>query len=350
MRTTNMITCLILIITCVSCDSEEYRFTTHINRDGSCIREIVTPNADSAFLAGDMSHNPFPYELTPDWKMEVKDTININSKQKTNVKISKKFNSVDELSTGLRTDKFILHPKETLKKQFRWFYTYYTFNAVYPEVAYKGNIPMDEYLNETEQKFIFQGDMSGYKGMSGWELKDKLDDIGNKYLEWYNRTMYNEYFEAITYYAGLTGNKYHSQLSDIKDTLFTINEKLILKLELSDMDRSICDMLDDYFSIEMFSYLYHDKGGDIGDMVGNKINFQQYTIEIQYELSMPGKILFTNTELRENNLLSWKVDAYRTLVGDYTLVAESRAVNIWAFIVVLLLITFTIFCFRVRFR
>ena len=34
----------------------------------------------------------------------------------------------------------LVTPQETLTKHFRWFYTYYTYTGIYPELADKGRI------------------------------------------------------------------------------------------------------------------------------------------------------------------------------------------------------------------
>ena len=47
---------------------------------------------------------------------------------------------------------------------------------------------------------------------------------------------------------------------------------------------------------------------------------------------MPGELLSSNTVSAEDGMLVWKVDAYRVLADNYRLQAESRVMNIWAFV------------------
>ena len=64
---------------------------------------------------------------------------------------------------------------------------------------------------------------------------------------------------------------------------------------------------------------------------------------------MPGQLITTNTTLHEGETPYWKIDAYRLLPGDYTLEAQSRVPNIWAFIVTGLLgILAVLLRFRVK--
>jgi len=48
---------------------------------------------------------------------------------------------------------------------------------------------------------------------------------------------------------------------------------------------------------------------------------------------MPGTITPSNNAVLTNGILTYKLTAYRMLYNDYTIEAESRKTNIWAFIV-----------------
>jgi CheY-specific phosphatase CheX len=56
-----------------------------------------------------------------------------------------------------------------------------------------------------------------------------------------------------------------------------------------------------------------------------------FGMELTYNLSMPGKIIDSNTPVIHGDTLTWKVDAYRFFFTDYTLHTKSRKPNIWAF-------------------
>jgi hypothetical protein len=48
---------------------------------------------------------------------------------------------------------------------------------------------------------------------------------------------------------------------------------------------------------------------------------------------MPGLITGTNSSVLSGNRVSWDVFPMAFLLEDYTMVAESRVINVWAFIV-----------------
>ena len=344
MKANKIIIWIVLSIILTSCFKENYRIFTRVDRDGSCQREIYT-QADS--IHDDIF---FPYDLSSDWIISQTDTVieeHLSQKNKKHMKISKKFQSIAALPNGLRSDKVFPMSKESLKKRFRWFYTYYTFTATYPELTDKGSVPMDKYLTEAEQKFYLQGKLSAYRGMSGMELKEKLDDIEVCFMNWYSHSMYGLCFDVVSYHASVTDIEFHTQLIAIKDSLYAVNkEQLAAGLGSASLD-DVCELLDKYFTTAVFSTLYAEKREEMDSMLEEKTSVvNEYSkFDIRYELVLPGKILATNTDLQNNGVLAWNINLFRFLADDYTLTAESRAVNVWAFAVTLLLIVFAAYCF-----
>jgi len=342
MKSNKIIIWSIISVVLTSCMSENYRIITRVKRDGSCWREIHRVGSMT-----DSISDLFPYNLSAGWDISKTDTLvdtySLENKKvvKPNVKISKKFNSVDELSTGLRSDMIFPIAKESLKKRFRWFYTYYVFTAVYPEVTEKGRVPIEQYLNKDEQKFYLQGNISAYKGMNGWNLKEELEGIENRFMKWYQRSLYEESFDVILYY---TEDAFRLKLPAIKDTLFSINEK---QMKEQPSLRDVNTLLDKYFSTNYFSDLYLEKGQEMDNMSEERVKVvnELLNYNIQYELTMPGKLMATNSDLQNDGALVWKVNMLKFLADDYTLTAESRAANTWAFVVTLLLIVFSGYCF-----
>ena len=343
MKTNRMIIGLAIVLVCTSCISKKYGTITRVDRDGSLYREIHTITSDSILS------ELFPYPLSSGWEITQTDTV-VNKygspKNEKFVKISRKFKSMDELSSGLRCDMIFPVPKESLKKRFRWFYTYYAYTATYPEVTDKGSVPMDQYLNKAEQKFYLQGDLSAYRGMTGMELKEELDDIEARFMEWYAQTMYEENLGVILHFAE---TDFRLKLPAAKDSVYSMNEKQMKDIpSLSD----VCTMLDRYFSTNHFSKVYAENEQEMNNMLDErtKVTNQLMEYEILYELTLPGKIMTSHAAVQNEGTLTWKINLFKFLADDYILSAESRAVNIWAFAVTLLLIVFSGYCFSRVFK
>jgi hypothetical protein len=341
--------------------------TTRINKDGSCERTVYA-KADPAFLTGDTSKNPFLFAVTPEWKVECLDTLpskKIISEEvgeteeteeianaKVKVKATRFFNSISDCSPSLQCEEVLaplVKPAESLQKQFRWFYTYYSFSARYATVSDKFPVLIDDYMKKEEQKLWFQGDLSNYKGMNGIELKEKLDEIEKEYLNFYARNFYESAWYAISSVKQKSEDTaYLFQMNLLKDTLFSIYFKDIKESECEfDADpEGVCKLLNKSLKTKHFSELYEANKDELEQLYAQKMNIVYLFYEnFDYELIMPGKIISANAPFTTNDTLSWKVDAFRFLADDYVLEAQSRTANSWAFVLTALLGVLAAFCF-----
>jgi hypothetical protein len=161
----------------VSC-STYYRMVTTLERDGSAHRDIYALG-DSAFIAGNSSKNPFLFDLSTDWSVTCFTTsIKHNffgDESELNVKISKDATYIEQYSKEMQYSEEVLSlaaPEELLFKKFRWFYTNYSFKAVYKQLQYEAPVPIGNYLSEEEQRLWTQGGMNNYKAANGFEMND----------------------------------------------------------------------------------------------------------------------------------------------------------------------------------
>ncbi len=111
-----------------------------------------------------------------------------------------------------------------------------------------------------------------------------------------------------------------------RDTIYSLFKD---SLELSGND--FVDIIDRYFHTDAFSKHQFDK---ISEAVMNqKLSdfIILFEMEINYKLSLPGKVIETNAPFISGDTLSWKLDANRFFLKDYTISADSRKPNFWAF-------------------
>jgi len=349
------ITAGFLILGVAACSEQMYRMDTQINDNGSGIRTIYV-DGDSAFLAGDTLHNPFFFSYSSDWRLKTVDTLKAMFDKKIiyNVGISKPFRSVTEGSGGLLLPeglRLFIAPKERLKKHFRWFYTYYSFEVVYPCLS--APVSIDNYMSKDEQKCWFQGDFSIYRGNSGYECKDEMDDLEAKFYEWWLRNKYEVSFNTIRHFAEqISDNPPFSGLENVKDTVFSLNKsdlKKVFDLNNDVQPEDVCKMLDTYFQTTVFSSFFSKNKDDINNYF-NKC-MQKWDapnkVLLEYHLTFPGKVFQTNAGWNRGDTLIWKIDPIRLYASEnYRLTAESRKTNIWAFIVTFLVGLSTFVFFR----
>lgn len=339
MKTNYFIIAMLLILSMTSCGTY-YRMTSRIERDGSMYREIYA-QGDSAFLAGDKTHNPFLFQLDANWQLvNLDSTIKFNfwgEEEKLNVKACQKLSVADGEYFTVAKDKEHLSPMaipvEQLKKSFRWFYTYYTYTATYKELQNKGPIPLDNYLNKEEQIAWFHGNDDAFKGMNGIEMNDKLDKLEAKFGDWYNRSLYEINWEVIHHFASQQGDTaYVHRLEELKQSVYKKHSsERDGSLEEADLEE-VCSLFDKTCSTMYFSDLYHTNKEMMDALCEKKINIAEIFYQaIQFELTMPGRLLTSNAKVQKDNLVIWKIDGFRLLAGDYVLTAESRIINYWAF-------------------
>ena len=79
MKTNYFLITMLLLLSMTSC-STYYRMTSRVERDGSMYREIYA-QGDSAFIAGDKTHNPFLFQPNANWQL-----VNLDSTRKAECK------------------------------------------------------------------------------------------------------------------------------------------------------------------------------------------------------------------------------------------------------------------------
>lgn len=339
----NKISILVLLLVLASC-SANYRITTRVYKDGRISKEVYA-KADSAFLAGDRSCNPFLFQLGNDWIVESLDScLKIDffgEKKELNVKVERTLKKADVFSFFSAKEKWmkpLAAPQEKLEKHFRWFYTYYTYTCDFQGIVDKGPVLMDKYLSKREQALLFQGDMNGCQGMNGVELKSELDDAEEKFMEWFYRTQFELSYEVVEYFIRREGDTiYPAKMKTEKEIIFEGDKNKKKEDECS--PEYVCTLLDKQYDTFVFSDLYKANQKKIQKLFDEKcVVIELFRNQIKFELAMPGELLSANTLLKEEDKLVWKVDAYRLLGGSYRLEAESRTMNTWAFCVTGLLI------------
>ncbi|MDR3187880.1 MAG: hypothetical protein LBT94_01680 [Prevotellaceae bacterium] len=341
-----------LMLGMVSCGATHYKIATRLNADGSCLREVYA-RGDSAFLAGNWSRSPYTFQLDSSWQVTPLDSgSRERNDERYNVKISKTFRAIDEISAGLQCEDVVrplFTPTETLQKRFRWFYTCYTFKAVYPCIADKIPVAIDSFLSREEQALWLRGDFSACRGMNGMELNDELDEIEKKFLTWRARIFYETYFEVICSFESSVGSSpYLPRLAAAKDSLFL----MLVKKNIDSVEEigAIYRTLDVHFSTRYFSATYSKNKAQIDKLCEAKLENLVFLEEglfgkdIEYVLTMTGKVVDANAPLVAQDTLTWRVSAVRLLADDYELTATSRKANAWAFAVVILLIALSAYC------
>ena len=327
MKNRKIITIFLATMLIMSCETN-YRMVTVLERNGQANREVYA-SGDSTFLAGNISKNPFLFEITPDWNITPLDTIIEHdfwgSEQKLNVKVGKHANSIEQYSKEIRCSEnnlSLASPDESLSKKFRWFYTNFSFKATYKQLKYEVPISIENYLSKEEQILFTQGNVSDYKSFNGVEINKCLNEINEKFIKWYKHNCFEISLECIKKFTT------NYILDSDTDKIY----KNISNAEQID-PQILCVALDSFYVTTYFSEIYNNNEQILNECFESSVSVaEQTTNNISYELVIPGKLIETNAPAINSDTLIWKVDGMRLLFENYTLTAEYRVVNTWAFI------------------
>lgn len=347
--------CTMLFVSC----AENSEMLTVIKANGSCYREF-SENVNPSFLTGDsIEDNKFPVDVDSvsniRWKCNNSEWINqfpvnkrlLDSIVKINPAKNKSkeneinftailrldYSSVSEMNEKFRFKQSHewskMDVKHSLDKKFRWFYTYYKYAETYPQLKTDLKIPFDKYMTRDEASFWFTGQPNLVQGMNGIEMREFVGKLEDAYNIWYGINVWTNEFDVVIKNYNQIKNKPVTveRLKVLCDTIFmSIKDK-----EKYEMD----EVLNSYFKTTAFSPLWQ---GDSSIMkkYEESVDKQEYITyfakDFNYKLIMPGKVTSAINAVQQGDTLSWKLTAYRMAMSDYTIEAQSRKENIWAFI------------------
>jgi hypothetical protein len=351
------------VVILYGCPNEgPYHMYTQIMPDGSCRRELIR-SADSAFVInGDTAYNPFPMKLDSTWKLTYYKRSEGDSSRFANwpvnkvyksdsgefswfVTAEKNYASVTSMAESFQYDNSnwsSLKHSIDFRKKFRWFYTYYEFAETYPASNQFHIIPISEYLTKAEVDALYGEDKELYRGKNGFEILNELKGINEKADKWLEHNLYEEFYLVfLENYNRFKNAPVDSQeFAMEKDTIF----KYYIITDSADFSE-IDDMLNHHFHTE--AYTVDD---ELDSLLEAKLGyiFEFDEIQLNYNLSIPGKVIETNAPFMSNDTLSWKVENNRFYFDNYTLMATSRRPNYWAFIATAIIVLAALAGFMVK--
>ena len=298
--------------------------TTQIRPDGSLSQSIAF-QGDSAEIAdvrfGCMRENGWKKEWT---KPE---------KDKYKLVLTRDFRSVKDLNTSMNpadTSQSLIRTQSTLQRKFRWFFTRFE----YEQKALKANpypwINYHDYLTSEDVRLISLSD-DGRKSDPAYDsIAYKITE--KKFEDYVYRSMYEDLYRTLVSIL----REDHS-LTLTPDVLSTKKET---------MYHYLIDSLNGDSSEEILRGIGHVinhpdietiRGKYINRFDGfqERMNFYQSCSDDNYKFAirMPGLLLQSNSQKIEGAQAGWDLPYYRFFFEDFTMSAESRVINTWAFVV-----------------
>lgn len=354
MKTIKYVLILLSFLMILSCKENRRHYETivKINPDGSCYREF-TENADSSFMVGDTTHNPFPVMIDSTWKVSWtyspeaairKYNTNWPLKQwvwekdtskhlNLEVKLRRDYPSVEVMANTFKYNHcewYGIKPKIKIEKKFRWFFTFYKYSETYPKFNKFNRVPIDSFLKKDEISMYLGDNPKFPKELNGREIKDLLNDIDTRSNLWLNQSFFEEYYR-------ITKKNLHLikgfKMDSVKFANFKDSVAKSMKEPFDRDSRKFLKVLDNYYKVKIFSTL-PDSNRLFQELELFKNNFElPFTATLSLNLVMPGKMINAGQRPTKGDTAIWNVDVYRFYLSDYTVYAESRVTNVWTFIV-----------------
>lgn len=367
-----IIAAMMLVLIMASCKNKDDRMLTVINEDGTCSREYtfhstqqwlgIPPEEDYdsivdktwerswSVLGADSVRYPVPLTEAQLDSMQALD-LSQPLGNMLMVHAKKDYKSVEEMSAEIfRAERSHLIKVEgikassTLEKQFKWFYTDYTFTETFANTdSTLFPIPLSQFLSADTVSFWFTGQPNLTQSLSGAESKEMLDNIEKKISQWSNANWFYEMCNVIIENYDKVENPPVSKerFTSVRDSLVIL--PCVLNANEGDgMKENFTAQIDKAFPSDAYTQFLQSYKGGLGQY-GQLLSFGT-----SYGLVMPGRVLDAGMGQYDGEVIHYRLGGERMIPGDYTITATSRVTNIWAFIVTILVVILAIgsFCYR----
>jgi len=372
---------LATIVSLTSCKDQKVNMNTTINEDGTCSRELwfhtdnrslVNPiETEDSFVQGILSDDswskqcevkssdrispyPMPQALYDSLDAEIEqlkalqtysDTLTNsdlrNVADTVQIHAKRNFATVEEMASTLPIHIAGQQVKSTaqLTKQFRWFYTYYTYTESFESIAPQFAIPLSNYMSDEAAEHWLTGKPDILKGYSGMEMKEYQDEMEQKFYRFINANLLNDALDILA-----------ANYNSIPDAPISREEFVAKKQSIIDkadeLSGSPLDFDHGKFLIEQLGSDVYVKALDGSSLKKQweqrqSLYLAMLMLDVDYQLTMPGSIVEINDcgdGLFRDGELHYRLTGLRLLSPSYSIQATSKGKNDWAFVLTYLLI------------
>lgn len=314
----------ILLMTILNACTAYYYVCTDVAKNLDVKRSVYASSTDGSSVE-------FPFVISGRWSISKLSEPYVVDFYDTEVKMTHEASSsgrVGDVSLagkdGLNP---LLRPSEDLDKRFRWFYTYYDYSAEFEGLKDKLPLPFEGYLTDDQLELFFRG-TDPPEGWNGVEMYCLLDDINQNFAKWHS---------DATYYVmcGIFKPYCTKQQIVVLDTLkYRFMEGVEREIMFAMKPDEFEDRLAAVLPKSGFGNIYEDNSEAIDQAYEKETEIIGcFETAFMYTVNLPGKYMAGNAVDSLGSSPAWKVDAYRLMAGDLKLIATSRQVNVWAFLV-----------------
>ncbi len=360
----NKIICLAMLLATASCDVWQIRMDTEVFRDGSCQR-TVWADSDTC-LTRDEGWQRSEILLS---RNEAKDLLFRHTSSKrpdtSSIYIKRTFAHAGDMSASpaVRIYGEPLRSEVTLTRKFKWFYTDYTFTEMFHGWDDHLHIPVTDYLTCDEATFMLTGYPELPKGTPGVEIADYIDDLSDKMNHWDRAWQLDIAFKVIANHYDDIANppvdretflsKFREMAGD--DETWKRTRDLLLPFKRISVNSMVRMFFKEFFHSDAYA-IFFNSDNEKYRLYWNEAN--AYYIQNQgirmlnmpYRLKMPGRVTDPGRGTVTDGVISYTLKGAFLIPDSYTITASSRAVNVWAFAISLLVVALALGSFFIRCR
>lgn len=321
MKTARIFVTILSVVLVNSCTTYYY-VRTDVSKNLDVERSVYASSADGSSV-------DFPFEMSEDWKVSMLpeslevDFYDAQEKMTCQASCSGRIRDVALASKDVPNP--LLRPSESLDKRFRWFYTYYDYNAQFKGLKEMLPLPFDGYITDEQVEIFFRG-ANPPEGWNGVEMYYLLDDINHNFAKWHSDATY---FVMCDIFEPYCTKQQSVALDTLKHRFMEgIEREVMFAMKPDEFEDRLAAVLPD----SGFGKIYEDNSAAIDSAYEKEIEIIEcFETAFMYTVDLPGRYVAGNAVEFMDGSPTWKVDAYRLMAGDLKLRATSRQVNVWAF-------------------
>lgn len=186
---------------------------------------------------------------------------------------------------------------------------------------------VEGYLTDEQLELFFRG-TDPPEGWNGVEMYCQLDDINQNFAKWHSDATY---YVMCGIFKPYCTKQQVVALDTLKYRFMEgIGREIMFAMKPDEFEDRLAAVLPE----SGFGNIYEDNADTIDKAYEKETEIIGcFETAFMYTVNLPGKYMAGNAVDFLSGSPTWKVDAYRLMAGDLKLIATSRQVNVWAFLV-----------------
>ncbi len=345
-------TILTLFLLLMSCNEYETRVTNIVHPDGSVTRKVVMSKKEKD------PFEPGKYLVPVDSSWDITYSMSISDKNDTTWTLTaeKLFSDVDDINAGYDSDTAAnssMKRHASFDTRYRWFFTVCHFEEKVDRIL-ETECPIDTFMTPEELRYFYLPDFIRGRlenGKDSITYKNLSEDVEAKFEKCLWMAVIKQMILDFHTLAS-QNSKYHLSLEDLQARENDFYEKLVANEGNDDYegDQLIKDVMGEDFYESFQTEI--DSASDI--LLEAHLQKYEDAKDYDMEIIMPGKLISsngyveTNDTIASNNNIVWSLSGDYFFTQDYVMWAESRIINVYAWIIsgIVVLLALLLLVFR----